>query len=186
MGARAVEVANEFLRLPRALGNVAPASLQQLVFLADGWSRVINQRGLVSDTPLATVAGPVYPDLYQHVRYFGSEPVGRLIRPADDNSILFFSGASAKEPPYQATLLPREREVVERVWNRYGQVDSEQLGGMNYVPGSPWLKAFERGPDSPIRPEDIEVYFEGLVQQAMASASRREAANVGPLAVAGR
>lgn len=165
--ARAVEIANEFLKLADASGKLTQMQLQKLTFIADGWSWVINGNDLVKDMAEAWSYGPVFPDLYNHTKFFGADaiPKGRLITP-DDSSMHFFDGNSVEVAPYKADIEQGEKSVIEHVWSRYGNVSGIELSKMTHQPGTPWFNAFRRGKNSQIRTDDIIAHYEALANHA--------------------
>jgi uncharacterized phage-associated protein len=57
--------------------------LQKLVYIAHGWNLAINGTPLTSDIPAAWDYGPVYRDLFEALRAYGSNPVTQEIRAGD-------------------------------------------------------------------------------------------------------
>ena len=123
---KAVAIANEFLLQPGAAETVTQMKLQKLCYFAHGWNLAINGNPLISDAPQAWNYGPVYRDLYEHTKYFGKEPVGRLITPGDSDVMRFF-GDGKKFEPYKAELTSRELGVIEQIWNRYSNLSAIRL-----------------------------------------------------------
>ncbi|CAN7356939.1 Panacea domain-containing protein [Caulobacter sp. LjRoot300] len=162
---KAVEIANEFLRLPGAAERLTQMQLQKLTYIAHGWNWAINDAPLIIDDIEAWSFGPVVRDLYEHTKFFGSEPIGRLISP-DDSKISSFFGKTGEAAPYRADLTPREREVIAQVWSRYGDLSAARLSALTHQPDTPWFKAFQRGRNTRIEDEVIRTYYDALAQRA--------------------
>jgi uncharacterized phage-associated protein len=166
MAARAVEIANEFLKQPGALGVLTQMQLQKLCFFADGWNWVINKDDLISDDAEAWMYGPVFRDLYDHTKFFGKEPIGRLITPDDDDSFKFFGILKKESREYKANISKAQEDVIAHVWRRYGKLPGEQLSRLTHEPESPWYKAIRRGNNSALKKEDLLEYFNNLAELA--------------------
>ena len=163
---RSTAVANEFLK--KGLRQDVPITqmkLQKLVFLANGWNWAVNNDQLVSDFAEAWQYGPVFPDLYDHSKLFGSRPIPRLITPDDDDAMVFFGAVGGKEStPYKATLSAREREVVDQVWDRYRHLSAYRLSDLTHSPGSPWFEAYHQfGERSSISQVSISQHYSELM-----------------------
>jgi uncharacterized phage-associated protein len=163
-------IANEFIKLALENGQqLTQMQLQKLTYIAHGWNLAINKQALVKDALQAWDYGPVFPMLYDHAKYFGSSPVNRLLTEQDDNKFAFFLNAQNKQrgKPYEATLDPTERDIIERVWHRYGAYSAIKLSDMTHKPGTPWYLAyFGQGKNAPIRNEAIEQHYLELARRA--------------------
>jgi uncharacterized phage-associated protein len=162
---RSVEIANEFLGLSR--GNLTQMQIQKLAYMSHGWNLAINDEPLIGEPARAWPYGPVYPDLYDHTKYFGKEPIGRLI--TDDDSVIgrFFGEDSEKSEPFKADLSPREKAVIEHVWRRYGSLGAIRLSELTHQPGTPWFNAFRNGGQGTVLPDDeIKQHYLDLARRA--------------------
>ena len=162
---RAVEIANEFLRLPGASGRLTQMHLQKLVYIAHGWNWAINGEPLIGDEIQAWSFGPVVRDLYEHTKFFGSAPINRPITP-DDSQVARFFGNSGEAAPYSATLTGREQQVIEQVWRRYGGLSAIRLSELTHQPGTPWFLAFQRGRNTRIDEDVIRALYNELAERA--------------------
>lgn len=162
---RAVEIANEFLRLPGAAAQLTQMHLQKLAYIAHGWNWAINDAPLIVDDIEAWSFGPVVRDLYEHTKFFGSQPIGRLITP-DDNKVGRFFGGTGEATPYSAELAPREREIISQVWARYGGLSAIRLSELTHQPGTPWFQAFQRGRNTQIDERAIRAHYDALADRA--------------------
>ncbi|WP_416366578.1 Panacea domain-containing protein [Sphingomonas aurantiaca] len=98
-------------RVPRKTGGdgLTQMQLQKLVFFAHGWTLAETGYALTEDDPEAWVYGPVYRDLYDHTKYFGSGPIGRKITPDDDEAARFFFTNHQDEKLTRLILTTRSR-----------------------------------------------------------------------------
>lgn len=165
MSYKAVEIANEFLRLPGAAERLTQMHLQKLTYIAHGWNWAINNEPLIADDIEAWSFGPVVRDLYEHTKFFGSQPIGRLISP-DDSQVARFFGKTGEAPPYRADLTERERQVIEQVWARYSGLNAIRLSELTHQPGTPWFQAFQRGRNSRIDDDAIRAHYNALADRA--------------------
>lgn len=162
---RAVEIANEFLCIPGAAGRLTQMHLQKLTYIAHGWNWAINGEPLVSDDIEAWSFGPVVRDLYEHTKFFGSQPIDRPITP-DDSQVARFFGKTGNAAPYTAKLTDRERQVIRQVWERYGRLSAIRLSELTHQPGTPWFQAFQRGRNAQIDEEAIRLHYDALAERA--------------------
>ena len=162
---RAVEIANEFLRLPGAAGRLTQMHLQKLTYIAHGWNWAINNEPLIGDDIEAWSFGPVVRDLYEHTKFFGSHPINRLITP-DDSQVARFFGDTGRAMPYQAALTDREKQVIQQVWNKYGRLSAIRLSELTHQPGTPWFQAFQRGKNTQIDDGAIRTHYDELAERA--------------------
>ena len=165
MAYKAVEIANEFLKMPNGLGRLTQMQLQKLAYIANGFNLVINHRDLVSDTFEAWDYGPVSPDLRDHTEHFGRNPIKKLITPNDKGFLKFFN-IPEKSEPYVAELTQDERALVKAVFNRYGHLSGVDLSKLTHQPGTPWHRAYNRGRNSPIVREEVIAHYNEIAAKA--------------------
>jgi len=159
-------VANEFLKMPGAMGRLTQMHLQKLVYIAHGWKLALTDAPLADDALEAWDYGPVFPDLYEHTKFNGKNPLARLITPSDGNAFAFFNSDVDCEP-YSANLSDVDREVIKRVWKKYGRLSAFKLSDLTHKSGTPWFKAFhERGKRSPIDDSEIKEHYARLAAAA--------------------
>ena len=171
MAHRSVEIANEFLRQPGALGHLTQMQLQKLAYMANGWNWALNGEPLIEDGAEAWDYGPVYPDLYEHTKFFGKNPLERLITAEDSEAARVFGGSDGRAAPYAGQLSDRESAIIAHVWKRYGGLSGSQLSALTHQRGTPWSDAYwSRGKSAPIAQDAIRHYFDELAQRAQATA----------------
>jgi uncharacterized phage-associated protein len=136
-------IANAFLRKPGALGNLTQMKLLKLTYIAHGWNLAVNGAPLILEDVLAWDYGPVILDLYDHVKFYGTEPITRPITDMDNQIFKFFRSKKPEEADvYEAALLDSEKDVIERVWRRYGQYSAFKLSDLTHKPGTPWYETY--------------------------------------------
>jgi uncharacterized phage-associated protein len=170
MPCRSVEIANEFLSQPGALGHLTQMQLQKLVYLANGWNWAINGEPLVSDPVEAWDYGPVYRDLYEHTKFFGKQPLDRLVTSNDNEPAQVFGGHGSRIAPYAAHLTEWERDVVRHVWARYGRLTGTQLSALTHQADTPWFKTYtQKGRSAPIDQGLIHAHYDALAERAQSA-----------------
>jgi len=172
MAYRSLEIANELLNQPGAVGHLTQMQLQKLVYLANGWNWAINGEQLVADPVEAWDYGPVYRDLYDHTRFRGKEPLDRPISDSDSEAVRAFGFRGSSSAPYRASLTDREKAVISHVWRRYGSLSGAQLSSMTHQRGTPWFATYAKGRRSATIPQDlIQRHYDDLADRAQASAA---------------
>jgi len=164
MAYKSAAIANEFLKKAGAMGRLTQMQLQKLVYISHGWNLAINGEPLVQEPVEAWDYGPVFPDLYQHAKFFGSRPIDREITPDDENGIAFFiSEKSQRAAPYRANLSASESDIIERVWKRFGEFSAFRLSQLTHKPGTPWYQTyFTKGKSADIDNKIIRDHYEKL------------------------
>ena len=120
-------IANEFIRNASADGKgLEHMKLQKLVHFALGYA-LKDGYELVNENPQVWRYGPVFPSLYQDLKYHGSEPIKKL---EPEN---YFGSVPEVEDTDKRT-----KELVAKVWKKYKNYTSFQLSDMTHRPGTPW------------------------------------------------
>ncbi|MFA6494921.1 MAG: type II toxin-antitoxin system antitoxin SocA domain-containing protein [Candidatus Paceibacterota bacterium] len=96
--------------------------LQKLVYYAQAWSLVLNDRKLFSEPIEAWVHGPAVRSLYIQYKKFGFEPIEEDIK----QSSLNISG--------------KAKELLDAVWKLYGKMDARYLEMLTHSE-KPWQDA---------------------------------------------
>lgn len=145
-------IANVFLTLGDR-HDILPMRLQKLVFLAHGWhlaSKSDTARPLVEGRIEARDGGPAHVILAAHEKSYSRDRDGLIEIVPGGNNAVSLSG----------DLNPNERDIIERVWQRYGHYTTVELTEMLQAEGTPWSNAyFGKGRNARIKDEDIEAYF---------------------------
>ena len=96
--------------------------LQKLVYYAQAWSLVLNNKKLFSEPIEAWVHGPAVRSLYVQYKKFGFAPIQEEIK-LDSIKV---SG--------------KAKELVDTVWNAYGKLDASYLEMLTHSE-EPWREA---------------------------------------------
>lgn len=147
-------IANEFLRKPGAVGRLTQMQLLKLAYIAHGWNLAVNGQPLLAEPVRAWDYGPVVPDLYDHIKFYGTTPITRQITNADSEAFRFFGNKNQEGVPYEAALSPAEHDVIDRVWNRYGGYSGYKLSDLTHKPGTPWFQTYFGEGKNAIIPDD--------------------------------
>lgn len=127
-------IANKVLRAAHAEGKALTImQLIKLVYIAHGWTLSLLNRPLVSKPPEAWQHGPVYPEIYNEYRGYGSSPIDRTAKYP-------FSGAD-----YETELDDDEQSIVEKVVSAYGKLHAFTLSARTHQPGTPWYEVYAGG-----------------------------------------
>lgn len=127
-------VANWFIDVSGRQGQeITAMKIQKLVYYAHAWSLALDNKPLVNERVEAWRWGPVFPDIYDAAKHFGSKPVtSRLSNFYDDPPVI-------DDSDYRISLL-------QKIWTLYGNYSAAQLSRMTHAPGEPWEKAWETDP----------------------------------------
>ena len=141
---RAREVADYFLGSvePDSGDNLSNLKLQKLVYYAQGFHLAMKDGEPLFDEPIeAWAQGPAVPSLYQEFKVHGS------------------GGLPLPEPFDPARFDEETREILDEVWNVYGQFSAWKLRDMTHEE-PPWKEAVLGGP---ISREVMRHYFQTLI-----------------------
>ena len=147
------DVANHFLSLAAVDEDgelLTHLKLQKLLYYAQGFHIAIFGRRLFPESMEAWDHGPVAPSIWHAFKALGSEPI-----PAPDND-----GAAA--------LSEEQRDLLNDVWNTYGQFSAWKLRNMTHEE-PPWHDAFRPGRNMPITDDALVRYFRTQVADGEAA-----------------
>lgn len=151
-------IANAFILRAMAYSthDMTPMKLLKLVYIAHGWSLGINNQPLFVEKVEAWKYGPVIRDLYHHIKQYGNQPISKPLN-----------------VPVEEDIAQADKDLINRVWDVYGELDGLQLSSITHRDGSPWSKTWDaRGLHGlTIEPDDIRAHYRDLVQQARANAT---------------
>jgi len=122
---KALDVANYFLFISnKEKRPITNKKLQKLVYYAQVWHSVLENKKLFKEDFEAWVHGPVIPKLYDKFKVFGS---GVII--IDDSELKF-------------SFNKKKRDFLENIWEVYGKYDADYLESLVHSE-LPWQKARE-------------------------------------------
>lgn len=136
------DVANYFLVQTddEAGDTVSNLKLQKLVYYAQGFHLALKGTPLFPEQLQAWNHGPVSPALYQTYKTFGA---GALPVPGDFDS---------------ACLTPEETEVLDDVYQVYGQFSAWKLRDLTHDE-APWINAYREDANTVITHEAMLEFF---------------------------
>lgn len=124
-----VHLANYYIEKFGGDEGISHMKLQKLVYLAYGWWLSFYEKPLLRETPEVWRYGPVFDSLYQTLRTKGREPINDRISPFFE-----FSG----EKPALKESDTKTANLLDWVWERYGELDGIALSEITHQPDTPW------------------------------------------------
>lgn len=134
-------IANYFVLNYAKYGVITPMKLLKLTYIAYGWYLAISdgKEKLIDELPQAWKYGPVFPSLYKAIKQHGTDKI--------DSAIPYYKEEQIKE---------EDAEILDMVWDKYGDFNAIQLMEMTHAEGTPWKKVYCEGCNSTI--SDIDIY----------------------------
>ncbi len=121
---KSLVVAEYFIRKSQLDSRVVTnKKLQKLLYYAQAWSLVFNDKKIFDDPIEAWVHGPAVPAVYSEFKKFGSGNISLIV---DEKDFDF--------------LLPEDKTVLDDVWKAYGKFDGDYLEILAHNE-SPWQTA---------------------------------------------
>ena len=119
----ALDVARYFLcRVDREAGDtISSLKLQKLIYYAQAWSLVFRNHPLFLQEIEAWISGPIVRDVWDEYKAYKYSDI-----PAPDN--------------LEAEFDEDEIEVLEEVWNAYGELSAKHLAELTQSE-TPWVNA---------------------------------------------
>lgn len=151
---KAIDIANYFIYLSNKENKpITNKKLQKLVFYAQAWSLVLNNKKLFNETIEAWVHGPAIRILYGKYKEFGFNPIQEEI---NDDVISCISRETKK--------------FLNDVWRVYGNLDPEYLEMLTHSE-RPWQKAREglqscESSTNEITPKEMKKYYLDKLKKA--------------------
>jgi len=164
MAHSAAAVANEFLELAKKAGRtLTPMQLQKLVYIAHGWSLAITGHPLVDERVEAWQWGPVYPSLYDALKFYGSGTVKDEIHRNN-----WASNEAIRGPVVAEDFTAEETAIIQKVWEVYGDLEAFQLSALTHDENTPWSKSYDGTRHKVIPNSAIREHFLELADQRAA------------------
>ncbi|MDF5724576.1 MAG: DUF4065 domain-containing protein [Rhizonema sp. PD37] len=132
----ALDVAEYFLcRVDRDAGDTISAlKLQKLVYYAQAWSLVLRNEPLFSEDIQAWAHGPAVYEVWNHYKDYKHTDI-------------------LETGPCESDFSEDELEVLEEVWNTYGELSARQLENLTHSE-QPWIEA-RKGLDSGAKSQEV-------------------------------
>jgi uncharacterized phage-associated protein len=160
MAYQAIQIANEFIASHGEGGHLDPMKLQKLLYFADGWWTALCGVPLISERPQVWRYGPVYRSIYRTFSKYGKRPI------LEPEPATPFGGEPHRVPADAVQV----RQLIEWIWNEYGNKSGPALSDETHKPGTPWRKIAEK--NHFVVPENHEIslkddwhYFAGLARE---------------------
>ncbi len=123
--------------------GVTNLKLQKVLYLAQAYYLAKLGKPLFTEKLKAWEYGPVVPEVYSKLKYYGSRP------------IIFEKDKS--------TLAEEDKEVLKKVWNTFGGYSASRLVDIVHA-HTPWKKAKDSA-DKIISKEAIKNYYSPLLNK---------------------
>lgn len=129
----ALAVANYFLDLARLKGDsLTSMKLQKLIYFAHGWSLAISDSPLIDETIEAWGYGPVVSSVYEALKSYGGDPIPETVK-IDGSDLAEASPGIPLGDEHDFT-----RNLLQRIWEVYGELTAVQLSNLTHLPDTPW------------------------------------------------
>lgn len=126
-------VANWFIDTAKANGQpITAMKLQKLVYFAHGWHLALYEKALVNEKVEAWRWGPVFRDIYDAAKQFGSEPIVSRLSSNDECPLV-----QARD---------NRTPLLQRIWAVYGKYSASQLSKMTHEENGPWDITWKQDP----------------------------------------
>lgn len=159
-------IANEFFdRAQRDGMRLTNMQLQQLPYIAHGWSLALRNEPIIKDVPQAWRYGPAYPVLRQALRRYGSGNVFEPICENDDDALAFLS-KDGRGRVVKTELSPDEALLLDAVWQNYKGYGPAQIAALTAQNGTPWEHVYKEGSAlATITNERLKLYYGSLIRR---------------------
>lgn len=149
-----VAVANKFIEFAADEDRgLTQMQLQKLAYIAHGWSLAIYNEPLISEPPLAWDYGPVYADLREALKSYGSRGVSRPILRGDYEPSCFNEHSDEK---VDGIFTDTQQHLLAEIFRSYGEFEAFQLSALTHKEGTPWHRVYHKmGRRSGAIPDDI-------------------------------
>lgn len=135
--------------VPNTARAITPLKLQKLLYYCQGWYMAFNQgKALFDEELMAWKHGPVVPEIYQEYKKYGY----LTIQPESFEN---------KDETGKRIFSERQFEVLNAVWNAYGEYDGKYLEELTHQE-EPWSNTHL---NSEISKVDVSNYFSKLVSK---------------------
>ncbi len=123
-------VADAILKIAKGQGKtLTPMQLVKLTYIAHGWSLGLRKKDLFQNRIEAWQYGPVIPDLYHATKSYGRDPIP----------------LSMIGNPSDIQVSDDDRELLEAVFNRYGNLSGIDLSYLTHKSNTPWYQVYHPG-----------------------------------------
>ena len=144
----AKQIANVFIHRAAEHGKVLSImQLLKLIYIAHGWNLALYGRPLIHNRIEAWQHGPVIPDVYHAFRGQGVHIQNKVDVPAQG-------------------LDPQTDNILEQIYNMYGEMSPFKLSDITHVSGGPWHVASKNGNYAHIPDYIIKAHYDEKRQKS--------------------
>ncbi|MCP4394182.1 MAG: DUF4065 domain-containing protein [Alphaproteobacteria bacterium] len=145
----AIAVANYFIK--KSDYEATPMKIQKLVYLAHGYSLAAHDKPLIREEVGAWPFGPVIGSIYKEFKRFAKISINDF-------------GKENDKPAWIENSDKKTINILEQVWDMYGNYTATQLSNMTHMDGSPWKDVYEDGKSKNISRDVIKKYFKKYIK----------------------
>ena len=159
-----IAIANALLVIAGKNGEtLSPMKLQKLVYFSHGWHLGLGHGPLSNEEAEAWQWGPVFPSLYHAVKRWGSGSIyGPITKTVLGQRV---PGRRRSRETIEPSIPSGDQftmNLLERIWEVYGEMTALQLSALSHVDGGPWDLA-PNGRGSLISNQSIADFFSAKV-----------------------
>jgi uncharacterized phage-associated protein len=148
MSYTAASVANAFLsRAFRDKKKISPMKIQKLAYIAHGYSLVECEEPMLDEVFEAWKFGPVLSSLYHECKGYGGGQIKDYVRDIDPET--------GKSTPAPVPDDPAVSDIIDYVWENYGDDSAVSLSDWTHVKGGPW-DLVTKGGTQILRHQDVD------------------------------
>ena len=151
--------------IARSGGTLTPLQVIKLVYIAHGYSLALLHKPLIKEAVEAWRYGPVVPSVYHGAKKYGGKPIDELLYSgikADDAQSL-----DGVKKLFDEWIHADQREILDGVFESYGDFTGLELVEMTHDEGSPWDLYYRRGTVKRQIPDDaIKAYYAEVVKNS--------------------
>lgn len=141
-----ITIATYFLQKEEQNKTITPMKIIKLVYIAQGWYLALTDGdSLINEKAEAWKYGPVIPSLYERFKSFGSNIITEIPKVELSN------------------LTKKDTDILDDVWNNYGDKSGIQLSGKTHEPNTPWSKTWDKAKET-TKKEDLVIPNDLIMQ----------------------
>ena len=130
-------IANRFIMI--AIKENNPLTLMQILklcYIAHGFCLAFLGKPLSKNNPEAWKFGPVFPEIYHSLKFYGNNPIKEVIKSIKVGSNDLFVSIIER-------FSHEEEEIILFVYENYGSLNGWELSSLTHQEGTPWHKVWE-------------------------------------------
>ena len=149
-GHNPIAIANYFLKIKHKGSHLTLMQILKLSYIAHGFTLALLNKPLSKEPVVAWRFGPVFPSIYRAFRENRS-PM-RIKEPIGD---------------YSGDFENKEEEIMQSVFELYGEMDAWELSELTHEKGTPWYVVFRDNSNDGaiIKDAEIKKYYKKLIRK---------------------